>query len=181
MKRIYKTVLKNGQECTIRNAGNSDGQAVLDLLEKEYGESDYLLSYPGEQTFTAQGENEFLQAKADSDNEVMLVAEIDGKIVAISSVSSLGTREKIKHRAEFAVSVLKDYWGLGIGRKLMELSVECSKEAGYKQLELEVVAENERALDMYKSVGFVEFGRNPMGFISRYSGPMEMVYMRLGL
>ena len=34
---------------------------------------------------------------------------------------------------------------------------------------------------MYKSIGFVEFGRNPLGFISKYSGPQELVYMKMVL
>ena len=51
----------------------------------------------------------------------------------------------------------------------------------YAQLELEAVAENERAIALYKSEGFEEYGRNPKGFLSRYSGFQELVYMRLDL
>ena len=76
---------------------------------------------------------------------------------------------------------MKDYWGLGIGRALTEACIECAKAAGYAQLELSVVAENERAVALYESVGFVEFGRNPMGFKSRLSGYQELVDMRLEL
>ena len=50
--------------------------------------------------------------------------------------------------------------------------------AGYAQLELEVTAENKRAIELYKSEGFVEFGRNPKGFRSRESGWQELVLMR---
>ena len=63
----------------------------------------------------------------------------------------------------------------------MKVCVECAKKAGYKQLELEVVADNAKACKMYKSAGFVEFGRNPKGFLSRYSGYQEVVSMRLEL
>ena len=76
---------------------------------------------------------------------------------------------------------MKDYWGLGIGRALTEACIECAKAAGYAQLELSVVAENDRAVALYESVGFVEFGRNPMGFKSRLSGYQELVDMRLEL
>ena len=48
-------------------------------------------------------------------------------------------------------------------------------------LNLEAVAENERAVALYKSEGFEEYGRNPKGFLSRYSGFQELVYMRLDL
>lgn len=48
-------------------------------------------------------------------------------------------------------------------------------------MELEVVAENRRAIELYKKAGFVEFGRNPKGFKSRLSGYQEVIYMRLEL
>ncbi len=37
------------------------------------------------------------------------------------------------------------------------------------------------ALTLYRSVGFVEYGRNPKGFRSRVSGWQELVLMRLEL
>lgn len=59
--------------------------------------------------------------------------------------------------------------------------IECAKEAGYSQLELEVVSENSNAIALYKSMGFMEFGRNPRGFRSRYQGWQELILMRLEL
>ena len=41
--------------------------------------------------------------------------------------------------------------------------------------------EKKTALALYKSVGFVEYGRNPKGFRSRTSGWQELVLMRLEL
>ena len=79
------------------------------------------------------------------------------------------------------MSVLKEFWGLGIGRALMASCIECAKAAGYHQLELNVVAENVRALSMYEKAGFVEYGRNPKGFRSRITGFQEVVSMRLEL
>ena len=49
------------------------------------------------------------------------------------------------------------------------------------QLELEVVAENRAAIALYESVGFVEYGRNPKGFRSRFIGWQEVVLMRLDM
>lgn len=59
--------------------------------------------------------------------------------------------------------------------------IECAKAAGYSQLELDVVAENERAVSMYEQAGFIEFGRNPKGFCSRIAGFQEVISMRLEL
>ena len=75
----------------------------------------------------------------------------------------------------------KAYWGLGVGRALTGACIECARTAGYVQLELMAVAENKAALALYKSVGFVEYGRNPKGFRSRSTGWQELVLMRLEL
>ncbi len=46
---------------------------------------------------------------------------------------------------------------------MTEACIECAENAGCVQLELEAVAENKTALALYRSVGFVEYGRNPKG------------------
>ena len=101
--------------------------------------------------------------------------------MATAGVDAVGTRDKLRHRAEFGISVLRAYWGLGLGRALTEACIQCAKEAGYEQLELTVAAENERAIALYRKAGFVEFGRNPRGFRSRTSGYQEIVHMLLAL
>lgn len=181
MKYTDKIKMKNGQECTIRNATYEDGQQVSELYAKVHDETDYLLAYSDEHAFDVEGESEFLKGREESSKDIMLLAVVDGKIVANAGISGIGNKDKVKHRAEFGISVEKEYWGLGIGRNLMNVCVECAKKAGYKQLELEVVADNAKACKMYKSAGFVEFGRNPKGFLSRYSGYQEVVSMRLEL
>ena len=101
----------------------------------------------------------------------MLLAVVNDKTVATAGISAVGNKYKVRHRAEFGVDVIKEYWGLGIGKSIMKACVQCARNAGYKQLELEAVADNKKTINMYQSIGFVEFGRNPLGFISRYSGP----------
>ena len=55
----------------------------------------------------------------------------------------------------------KEYWGLGIGSALIELMSEKAVENGYEQMELEVVSSNERAIGLYKKMGFVKTGEIP--------------------
>ena len=171
--------LKDGRACTLRNGTASDGQALLDVFNLTHEQTDYLLTYPGEHSYTAQQEADFLKEKTDSADEIELLAELDGVIVGSAGIGCVGRREKTRHRAEFGISVDKAYWGLGIGRALTEACIECAKKAGYAQLELEVVAENRSAIGLYESVGFVEYGRNPKGFRSRLTGWQEVVLMRL--
>ena len=181
MKYHQQILLKNGKTAVIRNGVASDGGAVFENFNRTHGETDYLLSYPDENSFTAEQEGKFLKRKAESANEVEIIALVDGRVAGTAGVDAIGGKYKLRHRAEFGISVLKEYWGLGIGRALMDACIECAKRAGYAQLELTVVAENARAVEMYRRAGFVEFGRNPRGFNSRLSGYQELVSMRLEL
>ena len=123
--------LKDGRACILRNGTASDGQALLDVFNLTHEQTDYLLTYPGEHSYTAQQEADFLKEKTDSADEIELLAELDGVIVGTAGIGCVGRREKTRHRAEFGISVDKAYWGLGIGRALTEACIECAKKAGY--------------------------------------------------
>lgn len=174
-------LLKDGRECYLRNGTENDAQEVLDVFNLTHAETDYLLTYPDENSFTVEQEGEFLKAKTESSNEIEIIAVVDGKIAGTAGIDAVGNKYKTKHRAEFGIGIAKEFWGLGLGRALTEACIECAKEAGYTQLELDVVSDNASAISLYKKVGFVEYGRNPKGFNSRISGYQELVYMKLDL
>ena len=181
MKYNRTITLKDGRRCVLRNGTEADGQAVYEVFNRTHGQTDFLLSYPEENSYTAEQEAVFLREKTESADEIEILAEVDGTAVGLAGIECVGRKEKTRHRAEFGISVDKAYWGLGIGRALTEACIECARSAGYAQLELEAVTENRSALALYKSVGFVEYGRNPRGFRSRLSGWQELTLMRLAL
>ena len=173
--------LRNGTQCCLRSGTEADAHAVIDNFNLTHGETDYLLSYPDESSFNVEQEARFLKEKAESKNEVEILAVVNQTVVGTAGIDAVGTKFKLRHRAEFGVSVAKEYWGLGIGGALLDACVECARAAGFAQLELDVVADNARAISMYRKAGFVEFGRNPRGFYSRTAGFQELVHMRLEL
>lgn len=181
MRYARAVELKGGLELLVRNAVASDARALRDIMQRTHAETDYLLSYPDEQGSDDEQEARSLAETERSDNEVELVAVVDGKIVGSAGVTAVGSRRKVGHRARFGISILKEHWGMGIGRVLMEASIDCARRAGYTQLELEVVADNGRAVSLYRRAGFEEYGRNPRGYLSAASGYQELVHMRLEL
>ena len=73
--RYAKTVLlKSGVELLVRNAVASDARAVRDIMQRTHAETDYLLSYPDEQSVDDEQEARSLAETERSDNEVELVA-----------------------------------------------------------------------------------------------------------
>lgn len=181
MKYHQVILLKNGMECCLRNGTENDGQAVWDNFNLTHGETDYLLSYPDENSFDVVQESRFLKEKAESGHEIELVAVVDRAVVGTAGIEAAGAKYKVRHRAELGISVAREFWGLGIGRALTEACIACARAAGYVQLELNVVADNVRAVSMYQKAGFAAYGRNPKGFRSRTAGFQEVIYMRLEL
>lgn len=180
--RFEKTIiLKNGKKCLLRTAVGDDAKEVLDHFNLTHAQTDFLLSYPDENSFDAERERQFLTNKENSADEIEILAVVDGRIVGTAGIDSLGQQEKIRHRAEFGVAVEKTFWNLGIGRALTLACIDSARSAGYAQLELSVVSENQSAILLYKKLGFALYGRNPRGFRSRVSGWQELVLMRLEL
>lgn len=179
MKYKKLVSLKDDEKCIIRNAVGSDASEVYSNFNLTHAQTDFLLSYPDENSYDIEKEEHFLTEKINSDYEVELCAVVNEKIVATAGIEAIGRKYKVKHRAELGISVDKAYWGRGIGCELMKSCIDCAKKAGYKQLELSVVADNTSAVTLYKKLGFVEYGRNPKGFCSRLSGWQEIILMRL--
>ena len=181
MQYCTETVLKDGTVCLLRSAAGEDAEEVLRVFNLTHGQTEFLLTYPEENSFTPEEERKFLEKQADSANTVEICAFVDGRLAGNAGIEPVGGRIKVKHRAEFGIAIDRAYWGRGIGRALTLACLECARKAGFTQVELNAVAENEGALALYRSVGFVEFGRNPKGFRTRDGRWQELVYMRLEL
>lgn len=177
-----KTVtLRDGAVCLLRNGVGDDAQEVYRVFNLTHGQTENLLTYPEENSFTVEEEREYLEKKESSPNAVEICAFLDGHMVGTAGIEPVGSKIKVKHRAELGIAIDRAYWGRGIGRELIQACLECAREAGFVQVELDAAAENDRGLALYRKMGFVEFGRNPKGFRTRDGRWQELVYMRLEL
>lgn len=148
-------------EVVIEKARPEDAAELLAVLNTIGGESDNL-------TFGAEGvpisveeETAYLRSLEFSTSSAMFVAKKDGKIVGNASFSGM-TRERMKHRGEFAVSVCKSEWGRGIGGKLLEAVIDFAKHTAHAEIiSLEVRRDNLRAIRLYEKYGFEKIGTFP--------------------
>ncbi len=181
MEYSQKVLLKDGRSCVVRSGTEQDAEGVLTNFIATHAQTEFLTTYPDETHITIEQEKAYLKGKTDSKRDVALIAEVDGVITGTAGVDSMGAMDKTKHRAHFGISIDQSWWGIGIGRALTDACIECAKAMGYVQLELEVVADNKRALALYRSAGFIEYGRNPKSFRTREGKWQENVLMRLEL
>ena len=93
------------------------------------------------------------------------VAEINKKIVGAVWVRIMNDYGHIDDNTPtFAISLLKEYRGLGIGKTLMQTMLNELKKCDYKQVSLAVQKEN-FALKLYKNLGFEVFDENEEEYI----------------
>ena len=152
---------KRGQIVILRNAEESDAEDLIQYLRVVSAETPFLVREPEEITLTVEQEREFLRGKKESERELMLIAIANGKHIGNCSVMQLGTNRRYAHRCQIGIALYQEFCSRGIGRKMIEVALERAKEAGYEQAELEVIAGNERAISLYKQLGFEEFGVFP--------------------
>ena len=110
-----------------------------------------------------------------------ICAWVDGCLTGTAGIEPVGDKDKVKHRAEFGINVDQAHWRRGIGRALTAACIQCARQAGYAQLELDVVSANEGAVALYRSLGFEEYCGKGEGFRTRSGQWQELVLMRLEL
>ncbi len=163
-----KFVLKDGREAVLRNPKEEDINGTLEYLAISAEETDFLLRIPEEcNAYTYEGEKEIFKYKNESEDGLTLVCSVDGKIAGSCEIT-FNNKYKIKHRASVAIALIKEFWGLGIGSKMLETLICVAKErGGVSQIELEVVEGNVRAISLYEKLGFKRVGVHPNAIKSK--------------
>ena len=157
-------LLKNGYVLTIRKAVKEDAKNLLDYLNTVGGESDNLLFGAGGFGMTVEQEEEFIARMEASQTSALFIGLIENKIVSVGSVSA-PPRERIAHNCDVAISVLKAFWGAGIGTCLMNEMIAFARQTDkLKIMHLGVRSDNTRAIELYEKLGFQKIGLYPKFF-----------------
>lgn len=142
----------------IKEACVDDAEAILAYLKQVGSESD-MLSFGKEGIgLSVEQEREFIERLVASACSGMFLGIINGEIVSIFNLFQI-EKERFNHIAEIGCSVRKAFWNQGIASKMMEhviLYAKASKQI--RVLELEVLANNDAAINLYKKFGFCIYG-----------------------
>ena len=141
----------------IREAVPDDAEKMISYLNQVGGESDNLLHGKNEFAVPVEGVKRKLAMSKDSENSVVLIALENDEIIARAEIDGYYPA-RIRHRAMFSISVRKDYWDQGIGTEMIENIFEQAKKMKIRIIELEVIADNVRAIHLYHKMGFVDIG-----------------------
>src|ERR1700730_1357517 len=105
--------LRSGQTLLIREAEKEDASIIIDHLNMVGTETDNLTFGEGGLGISEDKEAVFIDAISKSDNQLMICAFIDSKLVGHLGFTG-GSRARIRHTGEFGITVLKEYWGKGV-------------------------------------------------------------------
>jgi len=97
----------------------------------------------------------------------------DGDIVVGMLNCHAGRRRKVTHRISFGMGVSASHRRLGIGRAMLQVSIDHARaHPAILKVELQVFADNARAIELYERLGFATEGR-----IVKYARRMDGTFV----
>ena len=79
--------MKDGRICEIREIQVKDAAETIEYLKTVMGESNFLFYYPEEITLTVEQEEKMIKNFNESEDILMIIAEIDGRLIASAQIS----------------------------------------------------------------------------------------------
>ncbi len=156
----FTVALNDGRRCLLRAMVEDDAKELCVVFPKTHAESDFLNWMPGEFDWSVEKEREFLRERLGSERAIGLVAQVDGWIIGLGGVWQTDFK-RFAHHAELGLTVIREFWGQGIGRKIMEVLVDWGRGQGLRKIYLKVFHDNHRAIKLYESFSFIEEARLP--------------------
>jgi len=144
-------------DITIRQIEEKDNAAIAKIIRNSLEE--FRAAKPGTVYFDPT--TDALYRLFQKESAAYFVAEQDGTLVGGGGIYPTeglppDTCELVK------MYVRRESRGMGLGKRLIEKSLEFAKEAGYKRVYLETMPELQQALSTYAKFGF-EYLKQPMG------------------
>ncbi|MGE7904566.1 N-acetyltransferase family protein [Peribacillus sp. NPDC094092] len=143
----------------IRTGELEDAEAVLDVQNSVISEGEYFIAVSEEFDKTPEQQRDWIRRLLENERETIIVAEIDGEVIGWIVFQS-ENRKRMSHKGSFGMMIRKDCRGYGIGKELIKALLEWAEANPFiEKVSLGVFSTNQRAISLYKKMGFVEEGR----------------------
>lgn len=154
-----KTIcLRNGKEVIIREALQKDAQSMIDFYNVVGGETDFLSFGKNEFSMSLHDYENFIESASTDNTSIILLATMDDEIISIASITS-SPKARTKHVGTLGIVIAEERCGFGLGRMLMDELIEWARLNGTtKKIHLVTREDNDKAIELYKKVGFKEEG-----------------------
>ncbi|MDM5433648.1 GNAT family N-acetyltransferase [Bacillus hominis] len=143
----------NGLTYTIRSAAETDAEQLSEIRIQIDGETENMDREAGEGLIDKIGFQKIIKTDSEEMKNLFLVAEVHNRIVGFSRCEGSDLK-RLSHKVDFGICILKEFWGYGIGKNLLLQSISWSEENDVKKISLQVLETNEKAIQLYKKLGF---------------------------
>ncbi|OYD07183.1 GNAT family N-acetyltransferase [Paludifilum halophilum] len=148
---------KDGHTVTIRPAESErDASEIRRRLARVVKEGVYLDETPDSLGDTGKKKDEIREIQKGGG--MYTVVEVDGTIAGVALLRR-GSKGISYHTAKFRTWLIPRYRGMGLGKKLMNYSIDWARANGIEKVNLDVWSNNDRAIQLYKKYGFRVEGR----------------------
>jgi L-phenylalanine/L-methionine N-acetyltransferase len=172
MPREFKVSLRDGREATIREMQLADAEGYLSAIREVISEPQRTLVVQESEIWSPEEFARNLQPW--SAEGVRLVADLAGEIVGAINLRRTSKVLAERHIGTFGIFLTQNGRGLGLGQALLEVAEEWARDVGVSRLQICVFAHNERAQNLYRSMGYEVEGyvksamRFPEGDVDEY-------------
>ncbi|WP_197057403.1 GNAT family N-acetyltransferase [Pontibacillus halophilus] len=149
---------KNGSLYTLRSAHPKDGKDVLNFTKTMLQEADYLITKPTEYLVPLRREKRMIKQFMYARGRLFLLLFHETRLVGMLDLMN-SSRKRLSHVADIGMSIDSAYQNLGLGRLLLQHARAWAEaHPTIEKLALEVFKQNEQAIHLYTSLGFVQEG-----------------------
>jgi ribosomal protein S18 acetylase RimI-like enzyme len=150
--------MKDGRSATLRCPVREDAEALLVALHTCLEDGVGQVVGPDEMSLTLEQERAFIAGVREHPGKLFLVAEVNGELAGSLQLER-APRKRLAHTAMLGMALLPAFRELGIGAALIDACLDWAIAQGIEKVCLHVLADNERAIALYRKFGFVEEGR----------------------
>lgn len=156
---------------SVRRAKDDDAAVIADIYNH------YIIGSTATfHTEPVDAEERLSWLATHNDRYPVLVAEVDGRVVAWGSLTRWSERPAYAPAVEVGTYVEFESRGLGLGTALMNALVDEARRAGHHALIGQIVAENEASISLARSMGFEQVGvLREVGF--KFDRWLDVVFM----
>ncbi|EOP54673.1 acetyltransferase [Bacillus cereus VDM053] len=143
----------NGLTFTIRSAAETDAEQLSEIRVQIDGETENMDREAREGFIDKIGFQKIIKTDSEETKNLFLVAEVHNRIVGFSRCEGSNLK-RLSHKVEFGVCILREFWGYGMGKSLLQQCIQWADENEVKKISLQVLETNEKAIQLYKKLGF---------------------------
>lgn len=149
----------HGKVFLIREASELDSGAIYRYKSRVFNETEWLLQAWEDFETDPEREAFFIRRFEASSNSIMLVAFEESQVIGTLTLLG-GPYRRTQHVASLGLGVVQDWWGHGVGKRLVELALHWARSCPQlSKVNLQVYHTNSRAIALYKRFGFEQEGR----------------------